>query len=1174
MTALARTTIAQRYELKSVLGAGGMGVAWLARDHATANTVVVKFVRDVSALGSARRFERECAAIAALDHPAIVTYVEHGVDPTFGLFLVTEWIAGETLAQRVRSEELSVLDALVLAERVADGLAHAHARAIVHRDVSPSNIVLCDGSIARPKLIDFGVASARAGADAPSEAGQIVGTIAYMAPEQARSEPSIDARADVFALGAVLYRLVARSAMRDTSDPLRALARAGRLPAPKLASELDVDASVRAVIERATAFAPEDRFRDAGELRAALRDAIDEARSARATTHASAGARREALVMVVASEDRAALDAISRALRALGATIESAARLVRVTVDEGAERSTIESAIELARSACERSGESTRGAGAIVDPSRESLDDAMMFAEESLPELGAFSLRDASGVLAQSEPRSSAPAMRPKAARFVGRSREFERLERAWIEARATNTRRSVLVTAHAGLGKSRLAEELARELAASHRASVTTASALPEHRDEPLRFARRIVNALDEDRSTIASSVPLPRAELVAHLARALSSPRALVLDDVQWSDPASLAVIDGALRSVSRGGSLVVVLGRPELLSPDCGLRATRFDEQIVLSPLDDGACARIARSAAAPLSAELVQMCIERAGGSPLRLLELLRSDVATIELARQAPDFRGLVRKRIDELPPDARALAVAIAAVGLTCARAEAIVAAESDDHLVDRALATLVDEGWLRERDDTYAFDHPTTREILYASASEAQRCAVHRRVFQWLVREQPDACARIVAHGSLAGLDQELPRFEAEWCRQLLDAGDFDEVLACANRSFARRRVRDPELDLLVAIAAPFSARPRDGIEAALRCLEAFPTHDERRWRAISALFRGCHRTLDRAPIADAERWFEDADPRAPAVIEAALEWTYTIGPWPSDDPRLVWTSRARALFDAPLTLLAIADAVDARFAFANTDSLASIAHWRRARAQFLAAGQHARAAVALANEANSYFNVGKIDEVEPLVSSTLEAAGSLPPRCESHLLMVLAFAHLLRREYPRAVSHARASIELCERSDDRRMAGEAHLVCAYALRANGEPTLSLESARRAAELFSPTIDRYVCAMVALADALTALGRRDEARRVVSELAWSKAMREGSEVDVAHFAVVLCELLVDGDEQVLAHERYREAGVIIDKLAAPLAPAQRAEFEQSIFNSRFYALGRARGWR
>jgi formylglycine-generating enzyme required for sulfatase activity len=195
------------YRILEVLGVGGMGIVLRAEDPQLRRVVALKVLKPVLAAGQAarQRFRREAQATAALEHDHVVAVYQVGEDR--GLpFLAMQLLHGESLAQRLEREgRLPAAEVARIGREVAEGLAAAHARGLIHRDIKPSNIWLETGS-GRVKVLDFGLARVAEDTVTLTQTGTIVGTPAYMAPEQARGE-AVDARSDLFSLGCVLYQL-------------------------------------------------------------------------------------------------------------------------------------------------------------------------------------------------------------------------------------------------------------------------------------------------------------------------------------------------------------------------------------------------------------------------------------------------------------------------------------------------------------------------------------------------------------------------------------------------------------------------------------------------------------------------------------------------------------------------------------------------------------------------------------------------------------------------------------------------------------------------------------------------------------------------------------------------------------------------------------------------------
>lgn len=227
------------YDIRGALGAGGMGEVYRAHDPKLRRDVAIKIVTDSFDSERAARFQREAQLLAALNHPNIATI--YGLEQTNGAqFLVMELVEGDTLAQRLKSGALAVAEALAIARQIADALQAAHEKGIIHRDLKPANIALTpEGQV---KVLDFGLAKALgpgelgSAIDSPAllthsptlslaatQAGVILGTAAYMAPEQAKGKPA-DKRSDIWSFGCVLYEMLTGTRAFEGEDASETLA--------------------------------------------------------------------------------------------------------------------------------------------------------------------------------------------------------------------------------------------------------------------------------------------------------------------------------------------------------------------------------------------------------------------------------------------------------------------------------------------------------------------------------------------------------------------------------------------------------------------------------------------------------------------------------------------------------------------------------------------------------------------------------------------------------------------------------------------------------------------------------------------------------------------------------------------------------------------------------------
>ena len=256
-----------RYELQEELGRGGMGQVWLAFDQELDRPVAVKF-RDQDRQAGEARFEREAHTAAALSHPNIVRIYDYGAAEGRP-FIVLEHIAGGTLADRLASgKALPDSEAEHIARDVAAALAHAHAHGIVHRDLKPSNILF--DAEGRAKLGDFGIA--RSGEQSTlTEAGTMLGTAAYMSPEQTTGEAPVGPPADVYAFGVIVFQmLTGRPPFEGDSALEIALKHRTAKPPPVETYRGDAPVRLAALASRALAKEPAGRPPDGTALLKAL----------------------------------------------------------------------------------------------------------------------------------------------------------------------------------------------------------------------------------------------------------------------------------------------------------------------------------------------------------------------------------------------------------------------------------------------------------------------------------------------------------------------------------------------------------------------------------------------------------------------------------------------------------------------------------------------------------------------------------------------------------------------------------------------------------------------------------------------------------------------------------------------------------------------------------------
>lgn len=527
----AGATVGGRFTVEGPAGAGGIGAVYRARDLRSGVMVALKVLRTPgTGQGERRRFEREATLLAALRHPGIVRYVAHGFIDDDRRFLAMEWVEGRTLAAALAGRAMALAEALAVVTQAAHALGAAHAAGIVHRDVKPSNLMLVGAERPVVKLIDFGLARSDAGEATVTAAGQIVGTPGYLSPEQARGRVTPDARADVFALGCVLYRCLAGAAPFAGADLLAVLTKTVLVDPPSLAElGIVVPDDLDALLGRMLAKDREQRPAHGLEVAARL-STVGTTGDARAARVRLADAERQLVCLVLV---RAARGAPAPALALVGDVSAPGARVHPlldgsvVAVFAGRGEAATDVAARAARWALAVGGLG-RAAGIALVATRieadapEDLavpieraaalarDAARVGVDATAARLldGAFALAfdgDTATLGHELELAGRARVVGGRPTPFVGRAVELEQIASSLAACIDEHGARAVVVTGPEGIGKSRLRHELTSPRAegdsarAADGASIWTARADPWSSGAAYALASQLVGRAAE---------------------------------------------------------------------------------------------------------------------------------------------------------------------------------------------------------------------------------------------------------------------------------------------------------------------------------------------------------------------------------------------------------------------------------------------------------------------------------------------------------------------------------------------------------------------------------------------------------------------------------------------------------------------------------------------------
>ncbi len=902
----AHTLIAERFEILSLARTGGMGSVYRALDRTTGRQVALKLLHQLS--DDYARFRHEARILASLAHPNVVPFVAYGTRPDGQPYIAMEWIEGESLAERFAREGLTIAETLALARGVTTALALAHAQGIVHRDLKPSNLMLPGGDVGSVKIVDFGTARLAEFHTTITRSGTILGTPGYMAPEQARGDEDVGPAADIFSLGCILFECLAGKPAFEGLRPIALLAKLLLEDAPSLLEVRpglpDVLASL---VQRMLSKEPSERPRDGSALANEL-DQLDERELARkrlsmrppavadtGRLHSLTNAEQR-LVTIVAvgmpvgsgtahippTGPKLELQAsVRRAIESRGARVESLAdgTVLVVLASRG---SPSDQAAEAARAALQirlylphspialamGRGEADRRL-----PLGEALERVVALLAECtdatnvkpepifIDELARALIEERFDVRIEGENHilrgewttgDEPRLLLRKPTPFVGRDRVISNLLGAIDDAVDEPRSTALLVTASAGMGKSRLRQELTLAIRSQHRDFTILlgrgdviavgspfsmiGSALrgvlglesgepPEVQRQKLQRGVDAVVGLDDARGVAeflgeVLGAPFPdeqsprlraarqdaqvmaariEAAFIRYVQGALKQkPLLLLFDDLHWGDAASVRIVDAALRALAEEPFVVLAFARPEVHDRFPRLWAGRQAQEILLQPLARRACMELARAALGErLLPDQMQAIVERSEGNAFYLEELIRAVAESPQGSGLPKTVLGMIEARLARLQPDARRTLRAASVFGSSCWRngvfallgeAEEEAHGSAFDMLLEAEL--LVRSNTRRfANEEEYTFRHELIREASYGMLTERDRRLGHRLAGAWLEKIGEVDPAILAEHFEQGNDGERAMHYYVQSAEQALRAGDYAATLSMAAR-------------------------------------------------------------------------------------------------------------------------------------------------------------------------------------------------------------------------------------------------------------------------------------------------------------------------------------------------------------------------------------------------
>jgi eukaryotic-like serine/threonine-protein kinase len=1019
------TVVGGRFEIISLAGEGGMSVVYRALDRLTGDVVGLKVLRDLDSLDH-ERFLREALVLADLSHPCIVRYVAHGMVEAKP-FLVMEWLDGEDLDQRLSRHGITVMEAIAVARRACEALVAAHALGVIHRDIKPPNLFLPNGDVQRLRVLDFGIARRNRGTHAATRTGTVLGTPGYMAPEQMRGDREMDARADIFSVGCVLFECLTGRAPFEADTPIAILAKILMEDAPRVSSlrpgiAPELDDLVASMLARLPQHRPSSAqqvihaldalgtLSDNGTPAAVQRTdalthgeqrmvsviavgshpsavAADDVSATSQRTMASAppevaiailteiadscGGRFEVLggaPLVVFSGEGVARDLATRAVRCALLMARETTEPVGVVTGraEMHQHWPVGEAIARAFQLVDQAVEGfTQERGVVVDDVTATLVGSLfdMGQEGSrwrIRETGEMQSIDRTEI-----ERSGERLILGRVVSCLGREREIAALDAALAGAIADESPGAVIVSGVAGIGKTRLLTEFlhrARARYGEEDLAVWSASGDAMSAGAPFGLLAQMVRTLARVTSGIQLEVAREQfrrrfgallgtvrdakevTALVAWLgelagvsfeegevpelaparedpqwmqdamlnawralvdAESRKRPLVIVLDNAQWGDSASLRFIEQSLRSESERAWIVVCLARDDFEESFPKLWESVGAQRLTLGGIARKAAERFCRSVLGDGAQDsVVARIVERAGGSPLYLEELLRAGAHNND---ELPDsVLAMVQMRVEAMEPEARRVLRAASVFGQVFWRdgVAALLGSSMATPGGTSTIAAMVDE-WLGELtlrevlerhtrsrfvgQTEWTFRHDLLRVAAYSMLTERDRVLGHGLAGEWLQNAGEENALRLAEHFAKGKRPRDAAVAYLQACRHGYDGSDYEGVVRNAELvsrycNEARAEYADTALDEIEGNARLVEAESRLWMGEPVRTI---PVGDE----AMRLLPVGSAEWFRAAGIAGTSRGratrFDELSEWLERIADVAPRDEAAVGPW-----------------------------------------------------------------------------------------------------------------------------------------------------------------------------------------------------------------------------------------------------------------------------------------------